>query len=528
MTTLNREIPASHIALSGSDLGRPNRILVVDDEPSLLEICQEALADDGYDVFCANTGQEALDCLFTVGVDLVLSDFRMPKMSGLELLENIKAKGFDADFLLMTGFGTTERAVESIKKGAADYIAKPFSLSHLLTKVKTVLEERQQRADRKKTSNLIRMSSLSDALNVKESLPDLVTEFLFHAQMDFSPDGIFLQLPGFPSINETTVKGDLLHKGSPLLAWIEQACESVQRKGESRIVNRSNIALEPIATSIRPKDFVYSVMVVPLSRSFRTIGAIAVIRGEDKPGYTSGELQLLTVFSSHIASCLENLHLYTTMKNLNMEVISSYAQAVEAKDVYTRGHSERVAAYARILGQELGLSGKDLDTLHVAGLLHDIGKIGIPDQVLNKPHPLTSEEYEIMMSHPRVGGDILSRVTMFKEILPLVYHHHERIDGKGYPDGLQGDEIPFLARIISVVDSYEAMTSDRAYRKALSADKVRDILVSGIGKQWERDLVEKWIALLDKGLPPYVTSRHESVGIFGNDCLLAEARFKDV
>ena len=149
------------------------------------------------------------------------------------------------------------------------------------------------------------------------------------------------------------------------------------------------------------------------------------------------------------------------------------------------------------LGRQLGLEQAELDQLYTAGVLHDIGKIGVPDHILNKDSRLEKDEYEVMKKHPAVGRDILSKVGTLQDILLIIYHHHERIDGHGYPEGLAGEDIPYLARLVSVVDSYEAMTSDRAYRRAMDPDKVKAILVEGAGKQWDRDLTRTWLSLLE-------------------------------
>lgn len=476
--------------------GRQSHILVVDDEPGLREICDEALTDAGYVVECVSSGQEALDFLDDSEVDLILSDFRMPNMSGLELLERVKGKGFDTDFLIMTGFGSIETAVECIKMGAADYLPKPFNISHLLLKTKKVLKDRLDRLERKKLSSLVRMLNLSNALNMQLDLSALVQEFLFHVQNNFNPDSMLFHLPDSLALNRVTVRGALLRTNRPLFLWLNKICEAVKKKGQSKIIDRFSVAMEEGTLFCPVEEFSYSIMVVPLVQYSQKIGTIAVVRSSEKAEYTPADLQLLTIFSSHIASSLQNARLYTKMKALNREVIGSYARAVEAKDIYTSGHSDRVARYARALGESLGLQAQELEILYTAGILHDIGKIGVPDSILNKPGRLTSEEYDVMKKHPRIGRDILSQVTSFREILPIVYHHHERIDGKGYPDGLTGNEIPFLARIVSVVDSYEAMTSDRAYRNALPAATVRKILEDGAGTQWQADLVKHWLELI--------------------------------
>jgi FixJ family two-component response regulator len=171
-----------------------SEILVVDDEASLRDICQDALEDAGYKVYQAQNGQAALDFLAERNVDLVITDLRMPVLNGLELLKQIKTRDNDSAFLVMTGFGTIETAVESMKMGASDYLPKPFNINHLLLKVEKVLKERQIKAERKKLSNLVRMLNLSSALNSQLDLRSLINEFLFHLEKNFAPGAIGLFL----------------------------------------------------------------------------------------------------------------------------------------------------------------------------------------------------------------------------------------------------------------------------------------------------------------------------------------------
>jgi putative nucleotidyltransferase with HDIG domain len=189
---------------------------------------------------------------------------------------------------------------------------------------------------------------------------------------------------------------------------------------------------------------------------------------------------------------------------MNQDVIRSFAQAVEAKDYYTRGHSERVAEYACRLARAVGLENREIERLHIAGMLHDIGKIGIPDHILNKPGSLTDEEYEHMKRHSVMGKEILGQVEAMKDVTPLIYHHHERMDGQGYPDGLVGEQIPFLARIICLADSYEAMTSNRSYRNALPMERVMSVLEMGAGSQWDHDLTVAWMSIVERERPGFV------------------------
>jgi putative nucleotidyltransferase with HDIG domain len=171
------------------------------------------------------------------------------------------------------------------------------------------------------------------------------------------------------------------------------------------------------------------------------------------------------------------------------QLIFALAAAAEAKDPYTQRHTERVANSAYCLGTRLGLPKSDLLALYRGGLVHDIGKIGVPSAILLKPGPLNAEEERQMRSHTVIGERIVKPHTCVAEILTIVRNHHERFDGGGYPDGLAGHRIPLLARIVSICDAYDALASDRPYRGRLSTEDATDVLMRGAGQQWDRELV---------------------------------------
>jgi putative nucleotidyltransferase with HDIG domain len=477
-------------------------ILVVDDEASLRDICQDALEDAGYRVFQAQNGQAALDFLANHAVDLVITDLRMPVLNGLDLLKRTKVRENDLAFLVMTGFGTIETAVESMKMGASDYLPKPFNINHLLLKVEKVLKERRIMAERRKLSNLMRMLNLSSALNSQLDLRSLVNEFVFHLHKNFTPSATGLFLTGAKGEGELTpaaIRGAIIENHPEALARLQELCRQVLNQGQSMVTETGDLGFRAKGNGTMLPGEEYSLMIVPMLSKQKKIGAVALVRETALAKYSSSELQLLTVFATHTASSLENARLYGQMHDLTLQVIRSYAKAVEAKDIYTRGHSERVAFYAVKLGHRLGLPPEEMDHLYTAGVLHDIGKIGIPDQILNKSSSLTDDEYGIMRKHPEIGRTILSKVDSLQEVLPIIFHHHERYDGKGYPSGCSGKEIPFLARLISVVDSFEAMTSDRAYRNALSRKAVVSIMEDGAGSQWDGELVKIWLEIVRSG-----------------------------
>jgi HD-GYP domain-containing protein (c-di-GMP phosphodiesterase class II) len=172
------------------------------------------------------------------------------------------------------------------------------------------------------------------------------------------------------------------------------------------------------------------------------------------------------------------------------------SSAIDARDAYTRGHSRRVGRYARGIGRQLQLAHDDCERLYLTGLLHDIGKIGVPDRVLLKAGRLSDDEFDLIKQHPEIGYRILEPIAELSFALPGVLHHHERIDGQGYPHGLGGEEIPFSARILAVADAYDAMTSSRTYRTAMSTEKAQGVLADGAGQQWDRPIVAAFLRVL--------------------------------
>ncbi len=186
------------------------------------------------------------------------------------------------------------------------------------------------------------------------------------------------------------------------------------------------------------------------------------------------------------------------VKTLSVEVMEALAHTIDAKDEYTRGHSVRVAKYSRMLAEKLGLSHDECENVYYMALLHDIGKIGVPNEIINSTSKLTNEEYSIIKTHPGVGYSILAEIKSRPDLSIGARWHHERFDGKGYPDGKKGEEIPYLARIIAVADSYDAMTSNRSYRRYMPQDKVRSEIENNAGTQFDPDVAKCMLAIIDQ------------------------------
>lgn len=185
-----------------------------------------------------------------------------------------------------------------------------------------------------------------------------------------------------------------------------------------------------------------------------------------------------------------------------LQMIEALVRALEARDTYTAGHSDRVNRYSMAIGKKLGLSKNEMDVLHHGSLLHDIGKIGVYDRILLKPQALNDEEFKVMQEHPEFGAEILKNMKAMKQLIPIILHHHEKQDGTGYPLGLKGDEIPLGARIVQVADTWDAMASDRPYRRRLTKPEAIERMRSAAGTQLDVHCVEAFLSWLSPGPKP--------------------------
>jgi len=196
-----------------------------------------------------------------------------------------------------------------------------------------------------------------------------------------------------------------------------------------------------------------------------------------------------------LGACMENAELYHRQHLTFIGTVKALSAAIDAKDQYTQGHSERVAMLSEMLALKIGYSTEDAQRIRISGLVHDVGKIGVSEAVLCKPGRLTDEEFEMIKTHPRIGYEIMKEIPDLQDILPGVLHHHERWDGHGYPDKLAGEDIPKMARIMALADTFDAMSSNRAYRAGLSRDKVFAEFKKCAGTQFDPDLVEPFLSL---------------------------------
>lgn len=243
-----------------------------------------------------------------------------------------------------------------------------------------------------------------------------------------------------------------------------------------------------------PYPEIKQLILVPLAETEKLFGWLALFNHIDGHEFGSIEASLLSSVGVILGIHCGNRDLYRLQHEFLASVVRAMTSAIDAKDPYTCGHSDRVARIAVRLAQQLNFSTEDLANIYMAGLLHDVGKIGIDDQVLRKHGKLTTEEFEHIKEHPDLGCKILADLRPLAGVLPAVRHHHEQWDGRGYPGKLAGEEIPLIARIVAVADAYDAMVSDRPYRQGMPVEKVEEIFAKGAAQQWDKRVIDAYFA----------------------------------
>jgi response regulator RpfG family c-di-GMP phosphodiesterase len=472
------------------------RVLVVDDEPTIREMLADFLELEGYRVATAEDGVAALAALDGNRFDLVLTDMKMPRMGGITLVEQLRKHAPSTVAVIMTGFGTVETAIDAMKRGAYDYVLKPFKLEEVLQVVERAVEKRRMETENIRLRQALSLYQVSEAISQSLSLDqvmdtvvsscvselgaDLVTTWLYEG------DGELVERQRRSSERELTGGAAIGEIDPGAVAAILASGESLLVHGDAsrRFFRRAVTA--PLS----------SFVAVPFFVKNRALGFLAAASLHPAPELEEGQRKLLSILASRAAASIENARLYGDLQATFQQTIEGLASAIDKMDRYTAGHSERVADYAVYLGRRLGLDGRELEVVRQSALMHDIGKIGCVLN-LNKPSKLTEDEYEAFKQHPLYGRDILSPIKFLHPLIPGVYLHHERFDGRGYPLGLKAGTIPLIARMISVADTYDAMTSNRSYRRALPHEVAVAEIERCSGSQFDPDVAGNFLEGID-------------------------------
>ena len=474
-------------------------LLLVDDNSSIVESLFQVLTEEGYQVVTASDGLEALEALQQQNFDLVLTDLNMPRMGGMDLVGEIRKMRNPPPVIIITAYATMETAINSVKLGVYDYLLKPFNMDHVLHAVSRALEKRRLEQENMQLKEMVVLYNASEAISSSLDISAIIDVLL---DASFSQSQADLAVLYLLDDDRQTLK-ITQHKCTGC-ADLECAefIQSLAREVDASRLNsifdgQGSHVFSPGSSKIAPmlctpstEHQFYSLLSISLKANNRYIGILNLFSLTPEFTFSEKQSRALYILAAKGASAIENANLYENTQQYYLQTIKSFAHALEAKDQYTHGHSQQVTRYAEVLAKGLQLDPQRINLLLQAAMLHDIGKIGISESILNKPAKLTEEEYLIVKKHPTTGKHILAPITSLAAIVPVVYHHHERWDGAGYPDGLKGQEIPLLARILTVADAFDAMTSSRAYRQEMDSSRAFQELELYAGSQFDPELVE--------------------------------------
>jgi response regulator RpfG family c-di-GMP phosphodiesterase len=502
------------------------RVLVVDDEKFIRDILADFLGMEGYEVRTAEDGITALHEMQRHPYDVVISDLKMPKMGGIELLDEISKRNPNVLTVIMTGFGTVETAIDAMKRGAYDYVLKPFKVEEVVHIIQRALEKQRLSAENLRLHEAVSLYKVSEAIAASLSLDEVMATVCDTALHEIRADFVSTWLddgeggyfernrvvapPRSSVIPQAPFDPLAPEKIDPIPALEESTTtQPILNEVDAETV-RSHLAVDPTLLEHGPRGQRFfregpgrptqSVMAVPLragGASPRLIGWIIAASFTAGRRFDEGQRKLLSIVGSRAAAAIDNARLYEDLKATFKQTIQGLARALDRLDRYTSGHSDRVAMYATMLAIKLALPPELIEIVRQSALMHDIGKIGCVLN-LNKPGKLTQEDYEAFKRHPAYGRDILEPIRFLQPLIPGVHLHHERWDAKGYPLGLGGNDIPLIARIVAVADTYDAMTSDRAYRRALPHEVTIAEIERCCGTQFDKNVAFAFLEAIEE------------------------------
>ncbi|MBN1545642.1 MAG: response regulator [Syntrophaceae bacterium] len=477
------------------------RILIVDDDSTLRQLIAEALSLSDFDIMEAESGTEAIRKIQENSYDLVITDMMMPGMSGMELLTQIRETRPETAVLVITAYPATHLAVTAMKKGAVDFLPKPFDIDTLLFKVNVSLQESaiSESADHQPKVEPIQIVNKKEELSLKSYIYENIentaggNDQIFQKIVDMAMqviDGESSALLLYddeakqfhPQVIKSEDTQDYLDRQLPFL--IKLFFDVVERRE----------AL--VAMSSGEGEFLPTIICAPLMIRGQVFGVLTVKKDGRGPGISQNDLKHIQSLTKRASLNLENKVLYESLYGNLIETFKSLVASIQVRDHYTEEHSYRVMNLSLQIAAAMGCDEAEMESLKIAAILHDVGKIAIPDSVLMKPGRLTDEEYTIIKNHPSIGETILQSIVIFENERNIILHHHERWDGRGYPDGLAGEDIPFLARILCVVDSYDAMTNTRPYRQAMRVEDAIVELLKNRGTQFDEKVVDCMVKLV--------------------------------
>ena len=482
------------------------KILIVDDQPAELEMMQEILDREGYETVAVGSGEEALQ-LAPQAFDLLLTDIVMPHMGGLELIQAFQEVSPETVPVLITGYASIETARAAIQHGAYDYIVKPFDRAELCTAVAKALERKKLADENIRLKELVGLYRVSQSMVRSEDQRE-VLKFILNSgisQTKSSGGAILL----FDSLKRGMViaaaagawevvarfANALLERG--IRFWTGDMEEAIlftdveQHPLFERVSHRY-----PDRGFLPPKAKGMEVLLLPIRSDNEILGLLNVFREGAPRLFSEGDLELLIILATQTGALIKSRQLFTELEDSSFRILCSIASWVDSRSLCTQGHMKKVAELSEQLAPRISLSEAEIEAIKQAALVHDIGMIGVSESILNMPGELTSQEWDIVKLHPVIGEEILSHLPFLSEARNIVKHHHERLDGSGYPDGLSGRQITSAVQVVSICDAYDALTSPRPWRPAFSKEEAVATLQGEKGAKFDPDIIDTFVDMV--------------------------------
>ncbi|HYA86324.1 MAG TPA: HD domain-containing phosphohydrolase [Nitrospirota bacterium] len=479
-----------------------SRILIIDDDPLVRDVLSDIFSQSGsYQPEIACDGHEGLKKIRESDFDMVFTDLTMPGINGIDFMKTAFKINPTLAVVVITGHSSIENATNAMREGAKDFITKPFSVSTVTSTADRLIGERRllKKTDIGDPRNSLigRLNSeLFKRLQEVRVLQSISTELdslyrneeIFQKVVDMVSRLLMVKEVSFGIIESGTFKAraavGVRMQDIPIAGSLFEYIVSTGKHYLSTFGEISPHTGEPLTTQF---------FAMPFTINNKVYGIINLANKVDGTAFTDDEISLALTFAKRAAQRIENNALYEVFYNNLINTLKSLVNSIEARDSYTKQHSERVTAYALRIAEAMDLPAEDRDALGFGGYLHDIGKIGVRDTILLKTERLTPQERNEINLHPVIGENIVKPLRFFPKVREIILHHHEHFNGSGYPNGLAGTTIPVTARILAVADAYDAMTSSRPYRQARVHEHAAAELMRNANTQFDGEIVRAFL-----------------------------------
>ena len=480
-------------------------VFVVDDEVQICALLTRIMQREGYTVRSFTSGEEAAEAFSTDHPDVLITDLMMPGMSGLELVRKARQVLPSIGTILTTGYASMDNLVDALRSGVDDFVTKPFSVADIRSVVARVLDRirvatpaaEPARSEPEIDLTRVTLARRLRDISVIESVHALIAEdpssaellprsaATLDATLGVQSAALFARGTAPASFRVTSASPD----DGPWASRLEFHSAGLARFAESGVAGPIELACLGAAAGLLGDGPLAAAPLCPREPGSRDNGVVVVARAVSHAPFQSEELRLLGVFSSALGDVYRVTRFAERGEDAYVGSLCDVVAATESRSPWFARHSDRVRELSVALGRRLGLAAHDLEVLEIASRLLDLGRVETPDELLAKPGHPSADEWLLLRRHAICADELVRPLGRLKHVKPVIRHHHENWDGSGYPAGLRGDEIPFLASIVRITDSYAALTSARAWRPALDGRTAVRQMVELSGRHFHPQLV---------------------------------------